>query len=334
MAQHAHGPWIDIHSHPGRCFLKGLASDSPLVAVLGPDESTARIASSIRGEVAVVNTSTVADLAVIGMNNQGGLGAVREFEPGEARSDHDRQLASMAHILDDDGFQAVRTPADIEVAHEGSKPGVFVSCEGADFLDGDATGLSEAYAQSVRSVTLVHYRINELGDIQTEEPRHGGLTGFGREVVREMNRLGMIVDLAHATINTTAEALEASTKPIMISHSHLASPGADHPRLLSVEHATMVAEAGGIVGAWPSGVVLQTLGDYCDEICRMVETIGVDHVAIGSDMDANYLPVLTSYEQFPEVAAGLRSRGMHASEVDQVLGGNFIRLFSAVTAGV
>ena len=64
----------------------------------------------------------------------------------------------------------------------------------------------------------------------------------------------------------------------------------------------------------------------------MVDVVGVDHVAIGTDLDANYRPVLTDYDQFPEVAAGLAARGLDADEIDRVLGGNFIRLFERVVA--
>lgn len=333
MTSNPHGPWVDVHAHPGRCFLAGLDPSSPFVGFLGAEDALAGIRASADGEVAVVNSATVADLAVIGPNQTGGLGALREFEPGEAAADHRRQIGAVSEVLANPEVQAVLCPDDIHLAHAGDAPGVFVSCEGADFLDGSLDGLDEAYASGVRSVTLVHYRINELGDIQTEDPKHGGLTSFGREVIAEMNRLGMIVDLAHATFQATADALDQSTHPIMISHSHLAKPGSTHPRLLSTEHATMVADAGGVIGAWPSGVEFKTLDDYCDEICRMVDVVGIDHVAIGTDLDANYLPVLTSYDQFPMVADGLAGRGMAAAEIDQVLGGNFIRLFEEVASG-
>ena len=330
MSAYNHGPWVDVHAHPGRCFLGGLDPSSPFVAVLGADESRERVRSSLVGEVAVVNAATVADLAVLGAGPDGGLFASREFEPGEAAADHDRQLEALASLLAEDDVSAVLEPDDIDAATEGDKPGVFISCEGADFLDGRLDGVAGAYAYGARSVTLVHYRVNELGDIQTENSVHGGLTGFGRGVVREMNRLGMIVDLAHATFDVTVGALEESDAPIMISHSHLAKSGADHPRLLSAEHASVVAEGGGLIGAWPAGVALETLDDYCVEICRLVDVVGMDHVAIGTDLDANFRPVLTSYEQFPEVAVSLGDRGMSAGEVDQILGGNFITLFRTV----
>jgi len=328
--RHNHGPWVDVHAHPGRCFLGGFDPKSPMAAMLGGEDSAAAVQTSRLGEVAVVNSATVADLAIIGLGADGGLHAMRPFEPGEAAADHRRQMNAMATLVDGEQVASVLTSHDIVTVASGDIPGVFVSCEGADFLDGSLAGLDEAYGDGVRSITLVHYHVNELGDIQTEDSVHGGLTTFGREVVTEMNRLGMIVDLAHATFEATIAALDASTAPIMISHSHLASAGSDHPRLLSVEHAIAVADGGGVIGAWPSGVIQTTLDDYCAEICRLVDVVGIDHVSIGTDMDANYKPVLTTYEQFPELAASLLKRGMTSDEVDQVLGGNFIRLFGAV----
>lgn len=326
-----HGPWVDVHSHPGCGFLEGLPSDAPVAKTFGGAASKDRVVDAASGEVAAVNASTVADLMVLGLT-AAGPGAVREFEPGEAVADHRRQIRGVAQLIDRSDVTAVLAASDVFDAHDAGRPGVFLSCEGADFLDGQGEGLAEAYRDGVRAITLVHYRVNELGDIQTEDAFHGGLTPFGAEVVEEMNRLGMIVDLAHATFDATIAALEASKTPLMISHSHLASPGADHPRLLSEEHARVVADGGGIIGAWPSGVVSLTLGDYVEEICRLIEVVGIDHVAIGTDLDANYRPVLTNYSQFPEVAAQLDARGLGSAEIDKVLGGNFLRVFQAVEA--
>lgn len=328
MSVRDHGPWIDLHAHPGRCFLAGYQDSVPMVQLLGPPSATASIRGAAEAGVCCVSVSSVADLAVLGPNAAGGLRAGREFEPGEARADHDQQLRGLSALFPD--VRQVTSSEDILAAHEAGTGSAFVSCEGADFLDGQLEGLGDAFGFGARMVTLVHYRINELGDIQTEAPRHGGLTPFGRDVVLEMNRLGMIIDLAHATFDTTVGALEVSSAPIVISHSHLAGPGAAHPRLLTEDHARVVAAAGGLVGAWPSGVTSATLADYVDEICRLVELIGVDHVAIGSDLDANYKPVLTEYEQFNDVAAALATRGFAIGEADAILGGNALRLFERV----
>lgn len=323
-----HGPWVDLHAHPGRCFLAGYDDTSPLVAQLGRSQVAQSITAAAVAGVCCVSTSTVADLAVLRPNAVGGLGAGREFEAGEVRADHDTQLVGLTTALA--AIRTVTTADDIAAAHKDNAGSAFISCEGADFLDGDLGGLKPAFDVGARMITLVHYRVNELGDIQTEAPRHGGLTSFGQEVVGEMNRLGMIVDLAHATFETTVGALEASVDPIVISHSHLAGPGSEHPRLLSDDHARIVADAGGLVGAWPAGVTATTLGEYVDEICRLVDLIGVDHVAIGSDLDANYRPVLTEYSQFNDVATLLAGRGFTPSEADRVLGGNVVALFAAV----
>ena len=301
-----------------------------MVRLLGADESKARVASAASGEVSVVNLSTVADLLVIGPTASGGLGTKREFSEGEARADHDRQLQALAALAATPAVTAVRCADDIRTAAGSAKPGVFISCEGADFLDGELEGLAGAYELGARSIGLVHYRVNELGDIQTDEAKYGGLSSFGTDVVSEMNRLGMIIDMAHATFETTVAAIEASSQPVIISHSHLASAGASHPRLLSETHARVVAESGGIIGAWPSGVANESLADYSGEICRLIDLVGVDHVAIGSDLDANYKPVLTRYDQFPELALMLGERGLTTAEVDQVLGGNFVQLFETV----
>lgn len=323
-----HGPWVDLHAHPGRCFLAGYADSSPIVTQLGSPDVARSIQSAADAGVCCVSTSTVADLAVLRPNASGGLGAGRAFEPGEARADHDIQLTGLTESLA--GIRTVLTAEDIAAAHTSERGSAFISCEGADFLDGELDGLTPAFDLGARMITLVHYRINELGDIQTEAPKHGGLTAFGGEVVAEMNRLGMIIDLAHATFETTVGALEASADPIVISHSHLAGRGSDHPRLLTDDHARVVADAGGLVGAWPAGVIAVTLADYADEICRLVDLIGMDHVAIGSDLDANYRPVLTEYSQFNDVAALLMARGFDPNDVDAVLGGNVVALFAAV----
>ena len=87
------------------------------------------------------------------------------------------------------------------------------------------------------------------------------------------------------------------------------------------------------MGAWPAGVALETFDDYLDEILRMVELLGAEHVAIGTDMDANYQPVLSSYLEMPSLAVGLRDRGLSESETALVMGGNFMRLFEAVAGG-
>ncbi|HEY4947812.1 MAG TPA: membrane dipeptidase [Acidimicrobiales bacterium] len=114
-------------------------------------------------------------------------------------------------------------------AHRAGDCALFVACECADFVEDHLERLDEAHAAGVRSITLVHYRQNEFGDLQTEPPLHGGLSPAGRGLVREMNRVGLLIDLAHATHETTLGVLEESSAPVMISHTHLASGAHDNP---------------------------------------------------------------------------------------------------------
>jgi membrane dipeptidase len=332
MSAAAHGPWIDVHAHPGRCFLAGAPAGDPLADLLGGDASATALHAARRAGLTAVSFATVADLLVLAPAPGGGLHAGRPFEPGEAWTDHQRQLQGLRHLLDREQVAPARTAGDLERAHASSTMAALLTCEGGDFLEGRGERLAEVHAQGVSSLTLVHYRVNEIGDIQTEAPVHGGLTAFGRTVVHECNRLGIVIDCAHATFATTLGVLEASTVPVMVSHSHLDHPDRPHPRLLSDDHARAVADAGGLVGAWPSGVTSTTLDDFVDEILRLVDLIGVAHVAIGTDLDANYKPVVTAHAEFATLADRLASRGLAAPEVDQVLGANVVDLYRAVTS--
>jgi membrane dipeptidase len=326
----SHGPWIDIHAHPGRCFLAGAAHDDPLASAIGGDDSYGALERARAAGLAAASFATVADLKVLALRPDGGLHAGRAFEPGEAYADHQRQLDGLTAMIDASGAPLARSAADLERAHRDGTTAVLLTAEGADFLEGDIGRLDGAQRAGVSSLTLVHYRVNELGDIQTEPPVHGGLTPFGRDVVTRCNALGIVIDCAHATFATTRDAVEASSAPLMISHSHLDHADRSNPRLLSPDHARLVADAGGVIGAWPSGVTSETLEDFVDEILRLVELVGSEHVAIGTDLDANYRPVVTEHAQLAEVAHRLAARGSSATEVDQVLGGNVVDLYRAV----
>jgi len=183
----------------------------------------------------------------------------------------------------------------------------------------------------VRSLTLVHYHINEIGDIQTQPPRHKSLTPFGISLVKAMNQKGMIVDLAHAARGTSLKAMEVTEKPVMISHSAVRRSGFDNARFIGKDEAKMLVSTGGIIGAWPAGLGLSTFDDYIDQIFHLVDELGIDHVSIGTDMDANYKPVFHSYNQAPLLVGTLLKRGMNEAEVTKIIGGNFMRVFKEVS---
>lgn len=325
----------DLHAHPGQFMLAAYDDDHPAIVRTGGSKLGAADEAIRAAGMGLVSFATVSDLPLL-RPGAAGLTAVREFESGEALEVHRRQLAAIRSLVAEPGHRLILGSDDAEAAHEAGELGVFVACEGGDFLEGELERVAEAHADGVRSIQLVHYRVNELGDIQTEEPVHGGLTDFGGAVVEEMNRLGMVVDLAHAPWSVARDAIERSSAPVMISHSHLvpseARSEASAARLLSEEHALAVAEGGGVIGAWPSGMALGSFDEYLDEIVRMVELLGVAHVGIGTDMDGNYQPVMTAYDQFAAIDGGLEVRGLGEQERGLLLGRNFLRLLREVEA--
>jgi membrane dipeptidase len=295
-----------------------------MVASMGAASVAGAVRDARAAGMTALTLATVSDLAVLRPDPETGLRAHRDFRPGEAHADHRRQLDGLREAVADAGAEVATSAADVERAAADGRTVVLLGCEGGDFLDGDLRRLGEARAAGVTVLTLVHYRVNEIGDTQTEPPVHDGLSRFGRDVVAECNRLGIVVDCAHASFATTMAVLAVSTQPVIISHGQLASAGAAagraHPRLLTTAHAAAVASAGGLIGAWPAGLTSQSLADFATEIIRLTEAAGTAHVAIGTDLDGNYKPVLTRYAQLADLAALLRDRGLPEDSIRHILG--------------
>jgi len=323
-------PSVDVHSHPGRSFLVGAKPDSLMIRLMRDGFEASRIADMREAHVTASLFALVADFPLLGIE-KGGLRAMREFANDEAYRDFERQFARLRSLIDDGLIRPGLTPGDIRAAHRAGECVAVLCSEGGDFIEDRLERLAAAHAAGLRSVTLVHYHVNQLGDVQTVAPVHNGLTPLGGAVVREMNRLGMIIDVAHATQATCADVVAESRVPVMLSHSNLQTGPAPSPRLISTEHARLVTDAGGIIGAWPAGIGSKSLADFVTQIFTLVDAVGIDHVAVGTDMDANYKPVLTEYTDFPILAAALLARGMSENDAAKVLGGNFLRLFDDVT---
>ncbi len=331
LARH---PSIDAHAHPGRTFVDGAENLSGLVwvyAKLGTFESRT-IADMQAGGLTAAAFSAVSDFQVLGTLGEG-LSAVRQFEPGEARASYKRQIGNIKAQTEKRQVQLVLSMADFQLAKASGKPGALLTVEGGDFLEGQVARVKESYADGVRSITLMHYRNNELGDIITGTPVQGGLTAAGVAVVKAMNAVGMLIDVAHASEATAFGILKASAKPVMASHVHVHSEKLGHPRFISRDLAKAVAaNGGGVLGSWPAGIGIVDLKGYIDRTFELVDHVGIDHVCLGTDMDANYKPVFDTYTKLPVFVAGLLKRGMAEPEVAKLIGGNFLRVFAAVQA--
>lgn len=320
---------VDVHAHPGRFFLRDLSRQNATSRAMGAPFEARALADMAAGRVTAALFNCVSDAVLLEQSPTKGLVAAREFDPGEAWADYQRQIGVLKALVAKGEAAPGRDGRDIARALAAHRTACVFAVEGGDFIEDRLERVHVAHADGVRSITIVHYHPNQIGDPQTEAPRYPGLTPLGRAIVREMNTAGIVVDLAHATMGVTRDAVEVSTRPMMISHTNLKRPDVDHPRLVSVEHAKLVTSHGGIVGSVPSGIGQKTVADWIGSILRLVDAVGIDHVAIGTDMDANYMPVFSNYADWPLIPAALLAHGMAEAEVAKVMGGNFLRVLAA-----
>nr|WP_239073975.1 membrane dipeptidase [Streptomyces sp. SID10853] len=226
---------------------------------------------------------------------------------------------------------------------------------------GDDYRLVEVFHRLGVRVAQLTYNIQNLVGGACYDAHDSGLTAFGRHIVDEMNRVGMLIDLSHVGNRTSRDAIEASEGPVAITH---ANPTwfFEHPRNKPADVIKALAERGGVIGCclYPNvlGGELTTRDQFCTMVARLVDEIGPDHVAIGSDCTRNWSqdfvvwlrngrwrpasanPVEPEWpawprwfggpEDFPAVTEGLQSAGLDDTTVTKVMGENWLRLFSEV----
>lgn len=317
-------PTFDFHSHPGLFVAKG----SPLYK--GDEGVTKTVNEMNEGGLNGAFFSLVADgpIVKVGAN---GVTPFGDYKPGEAWKEYKRQLMILKGIIDYMPVTYATRADDLKVAQENHRVAAFIAVEGGDFLEGKADRLDEMYADGVRSIQLVHYHPNAIGNLQTAEPQHEGLSAAGKEIVKKMNKLKMIIDVAHAAESTVKAVAGTTDSPIILSHSAL-QVDISRPlsrRAISPEHAKLVAGTGGIIGAWPSGYN-KDFDDFIDNIKRLADLVGVDHLGLGTDMDGNFKPVMDSYLQMKQWMDALKMKGFTADEVGKIAGGNAARLLKKV----
>jgi membrane dipeptidase len=138
------------------------------------------------------------------------------------------------------------TAADVERIHHNRKIAALIGIEGGHAIENSLGALRQFYALGVRYMTLTHTSTIDWADAATDSAKHGGLTRFGEEVVREMNRLGMLVDLSHVSPGTMSDAIRVSAAPVIFSHSS-ARALADHPRNVPDSILVRLKQNGGVV---------------------------------------------------------------------------------------
>ena len=282
-------------------------------------------------------------------------------------------LQTMAHLAvwmrrfrERDDIIQVKDTGDIRIAKEVGKTGIILNFQNASPIENELDRLGLFHAIGVRIIQLTYHETNLLGS-GCWERNDCGLSNFGVDAVREMNQLGILIDLSHVGPKTTMDAIELSDQPVTITHAN-ARNFCDHPRNKEQEALKLLAEKGGVVGATSYTKFLpkafeSTVEDFVDAIDDMVQRIGIDHVAIGTDSTHDqplefwhYLmsqqgtkfpatfgdPTLPYTElsfqpkgiespaEFPNLADALLNRGYGTKDIVKLLGGNWLDLFERV----
>ncbi len=169
--------------------------------------------------------------------------------PGKEQVEQTLEQIDLVHSLPDrypDTFAPARTAADVRRAHAAGRIACLIGVEGGGQIDGSLSVLRAYAALGAGYLTLTHSRTIDWADSATDDPRHGGLTDFGRRVVLELNRLGMLVDLSHVSEKVMRDALAVTRAPVIFSHSGARALN-DHPRNVSDDVLRLVARNGGVV---------------------------------------------------------------------------------------
>jgi membrane dipeptidase len=269
--------------------------------------------------------------------------------------DHMRMIAHFRRWLSlhDGDYSLVRTPDDIELAREAGKLAVMFDIEGMNAVADQASLVQLYYDLGVRWMLVAYNRHNRAGG-GCQEENDPGLSAFGREILDEMARVGMVACCSHTGYRTMMELMEYSSRPVLFSHSN-ARAVHDHPRNVTDDALRACAATGGVVGANGIGLFTGPGPDLVETLVRhidyMVQLIGVEHVGLGLDYVfdmAELDDLVTNTEQFPpELGYGsgiqmvppegmeaiverLMALGYSHDAIRKLLGGNLLRVARVV----
>jgi membrane dipeptidase len=249
-----------------------------------------------------------------------------------------------------DTFSPALTAADIEKAHRRHKIAGLMGLEGGHAIEDSPRLLRDYYRLGVRYMTLTHWNTNGLADSATDvnNPQvqhHNGLTPLGKEVVHEMNRLGMMVDISHTSDKTFYDAIETSQAPIIASHSACRAL-TNVPRNMTDDMIKALAKKGGVIqinvncgfisqksaDAPKDAPVRATLADVVAHIDHARQVGGIDAVGIGTDFDGiTCTPEgFDDVSKFPALTRALLEKGYSPTDIKKIYGANTLRLMRQV----
>ena len=231
-----------------------------------------------------------------------------------------------------DTFELALTAADVQRIFESGRIASLIGMEGGHSIDGSLATLRMFHSLGARYMTLTHSTNIAWADSGTDTPKLGGLSKFGEEVVREMNRLGMLVDLSHTSPETMQDAIRVSQAPVIFSHSN-ARALREHGRNVPDDVLKLLRSNGGMVMATfvPGFLTAEpkaTLAHVADHMDHIRKVAGADHVGIGGDFDGiTAVPAgLEDVSKYPALTAELLRRGWPEEDVKKALGLNVLRV--------
>jgi membrane dipeptidase len=258
----------------------------------------------------------------------------------------DSTLVSL-HRNKESASLATHSSEIIRFSNQG-RTAVCLGMENGFPLSKDITRIREFYEKGVRYITLCHSANNDICDSSTDPqgPEYNGLSNFGQQVVAEMNRLGMIIDVSHVSDSSFFDIIDVSRAPVIASHSSVRAL-CDLPRNMSdtmIRSNWQYRDENERRAAWRAydsietffPPVLPTIAQAVDHIDYVVKLAGIDYVGIGSDFDGGGgLADCADVADFPKITAELVKRGYTREEINKIWGGNFLRVFREVekTAG-
>ena len=253
--------------------------------------------------------------------------------------------------LHSDKFFIVKSTSDIELLDR-ERLGIAFGMENGAPIEGDLSRVQFYHDKGIRYITLTHSKSNHISDSSYDEIHQweGGLSSFGKELIREMNKVGIMVDISHVSDKAFYESIEISEVPVIASHSSLRHFTPGFERNVSDDMLIKLASKGGVIsinfgssfltkkaleyrrnreGPYPFADVT----DVVDHIDRVVNLVGIDHVGIGSDYDGvgDTLPSnLKDVSTFPNLISELLTRGYTEEDIEKILSGNIIRVWKEV----
>ena len=242
-------------------------------------------------------------------------------------------------------FEMADTAADIERSFKAGRIGSLIGMEGGHSIDNSLATLRMFYALGARYMTITHSANLAWADASTDTAVLGGLSKFGEEVIREMNRLGMLVDLSHVSPGTMEDALRVSEAPVIFSHSS-ARAICNVPRNVPDHVLQLTAKNGGVVMVtFVPGFISQAVADHdarkaegpapratlsqvADHIDHIRKVAGIDHIGLGGDFDGitQVVAGLEDVSKYPDLTAELLKRGYPDGDIKKVLGLNVLRV--------